>query len=133
MKPRGSLTIPTSGRFYGKKLNLVVLSQLVGFFNSLLCLLLSVGERLLTQPPTGRSNTSPEPTTNSQEPTAQKKESPDRYRTYLRTLQWERRLPTLPILLSTIGAIGLNCSVRNGKRWIPNAITTLMGDIRRLI
>ena len=62
-----------------------------------------------------------------QQPTAKKKESPDRYRTYLRTLQWERRLPTLPILLSTIGAIGLNCSVRNGKRWIPNAITTLMG------
>ena len=25
---------------------------------------------------------------------------------------------------STIGAIGLNFSVRNGKRWIPNAITT---------
>ena len=69
---------------------------------------------------------------NSQEQRAKsqqhkKRESPDRYRTYLRTLQWERRLPTLPILLSTIGAIGLNCSVRNGKRWIPNAITTLMG------
>ena len=26
---------------------------------------------------------------------------------------------------STIGAIGLNFSVRNGKRWIPNATTTL--------
>ena len=25
---------------------------------------------------------------------------------------------------STIGAIGLNFSVRNGKRWIPNAIAT---------
>ena len=25
---------------------------------------------------------------------------------------------------STIGAIGLNCSVRNGKRWNPDAITT---------
>ena len=27
---------------------------------------------------------------------------------------------------STIGAIGLNFSVRNGKRWIPNAITALI-------
>ena len=36
MKLKGSLTTPTCGRFYGKKLNLVVLSQLVGFFNSLL-------------------------------------------------------------------------------------------------
>ena len=30
---------------------------------------------------------------------------------------------------STIGAIGLNFSVRNGKRWIPNAITTLIFSI----
>ena len=37
MKLKGSLTTPTCGRFYGKKLNLVVLSQLVGFFNSLCC------------------------------------------------------------------------------------------------
>ena len=36
MKLKGSLTTPTCGRFYGKKLNLVVLSQLVGFFNSLI-------------------------------------------------------------------------------------------------
>ena len=36
MKLKGSLTTPTCGRFYGKKLNLVVLSQLVGFFNSLM-------------------------------------------------------------------------------------------------
>ncbi len=28
------------------------------------------------------------------------------------------------IVCSTIGAIGLNFSVRNGKRWNPNAITT---------
>ena len=28
---------------------------------------------------------------------------------------------------STIGAGGLNFSVRNGKRWIPAAITTCMG------
>ena len=30
--------------------------------------------------------------------------------------------PTL--LCSTIGAVGLNFSVRNGKRWGPNAIAT---------
>ena len=36
-----------------------------------------------------------------------------------------RRLPTLPHLrCSTIGVDGLNCSVRNGKRWDPIAITT---------
>ena len=29
-------------------------------------------------------------------------------------------------LRSTIGVIGLNCSVRDGKRWIPNAIATLI-------
>ena len=34
------------------------------------------------------------------------------------------RLPTLPLLRSTIGTIGLNFSVRNGKRWNPNVITT---------
>ena len=38
----------------------------------------------------------------------------------------KRRLPTLPLLRSTIGVIGLNFSVRDGKRWNPNAITTLM-------
>ena len=30
------------------------------------------------------------------------------------------------MICSTIGAIGLNFSVRNGKRWIPDAITTLI-------
>ena len=29
-------------------------------------------------------------------------------------------------LRSTIGVIGLNCSVRNGKRWNPDAIATLI-------
>ena len=29
------------------------------------------------------------------------------------------------LMCSTIGAIGLNFSVRNGKRWIPNATATL--------
>ncbi len=35
----------------------------------------------------------------------------------------KRRRPTLP-QCSTIGAIGLNFSVRKGKRWNPYAITT---------
>ena len=35
-----------------------------------------------------------------------------------------RRRPTLPPVGSTIGAKGLNFSVRNGKRWIPFAIDT---------
>ena len=41
----------------------------------------------------------------SQQLTANSKkerESSDRYHTYLRTLQWERRLPTLPILLLSL-------------------------------
>ena len=38
----------------------------------------------------------------------------------------KRQLPTLPLLRSTIGVTGLNFSVRNGKRWIPHAITTLI-------
>ena len=38
----------------------------------------------------------------------------------------KRRLPTLPLLRSTIGVTRLNFSVRNGKRWIPRAIATLM-------
>ena len=40
-------------------------------------------------------------------------------------LSLKRRLPTLPLLRSTIGVTRLNFSVRNGKRWIPRAITTL--------
>ena len=36
----------------------------------------------------------------------------------------KRRLPTLPLLRSTIGVTGLNFSVRNGKRWNPGAIAT---------
>src|SRR5690554_5659144 len=36
----------------------------------------------------------------------------------------DRRRPTLPLLRSTIGAAGLNFSVRNGKRWDPCAVTT---------
>ena len=36
----------------------------------------------------------------------------------------KRRLPTLPLLRSTIGVTRLNFSVRNGKRWNPRAITT---------
>ena len=32
-------------------------------------------------------------------------------------------------LRSTIGAVGLNFSVRNGKRWNTNAIATIIADI----
>ena len=39
-------------------------------------------------------------------------------------LSKKRRLPTLPRVCSTIGAGGLNFSVRNGKRWNPATITT---------
>ena len=37
----------------------------------------------------------------------------------------ERQRPTLPLLRSTIGANGLNFSVRDGKRWNPIAIITI--------
>ena len=40
------------------------------------------------------------------------------------SLAEKRRLPTLPRVCSTIGAGGLNFSVRNGKRWNPATITT---------
>ena len=43
-----------------------------------------------------------------------------------KTLLIKRQLPTLPLLRSTIGVIRLNFSVRNGKRWNPNAIATLI-------
>ena len=39
--------------------------------------------------------------------------------------QQKWRLPTLPRVCSTIGASGLNFSVRDGKRWDPAAITAL--------
>ena len=41
-------------------------------------------------------------------------------------LKKRRRLPTLPRVCSTIGAGGLNFSVRNGKRWNPAAIAALV-------
>lgn len=41
-------------------------------------------------------------------------------------LKIKRRRPTLPLLRSTIGATRLNFSVRDGKRWDPCAITTLI-------
>ena len=47
----------------------------------------------------------------------------------LHSLALKRRLSTLPLLRSTIDVVGLNFSVRNGKRWIPNAITTLISFI----
>src|SRR5690554_5257609 len=43
---------------------------------------------------------------------------------FLRMSFKDRRRPTLPLLRSTIGAAGLNFSVRNGKRWDPCAVTT---------
>ena len=36
-------------------------------------------------------------------------------------------------LRSTIGAAGLNFSVRNGKRWNPGAYATLMRDMTELL
>ena len=39
-------------------------------------------------------------------------------------LSKKRRLPTLPLLRSTIGVTELNFSVRNGKRWNLSAIVT---------
>ena len=39
-------------------------------------------------------------------------------------LHQKRRLPTLPLLRSTIGVTELNFSVRNGKRWNLSAIVT---------
>ena len=56
-----------------------------------------------------------------------KKEFPKLLRSRkLSLLMKKRRLPTLPRVCSTIGAGGLNCSVRNGKRWDPATIATLM-------
>ena len=56
-----------------------------------------------------------------------KKEFPNFYaQETLSLLMKKRRLPTLPRVCSTIGAGGLNCSVRNGKRWDPATIATLM-------
>ena len=45
---------------------------------------------------------------------------------YLEASLLKRRLPTLPLLRSTIGVTKLNFSVRNGKRWNLRAIVTLM-------
>ena len=42
----------------------------------------------------------------------------------LSSKSWRR--PTLPRICSTIGADGLNFSVRNGKRWNPDAIATII-------
>ena len=41
-------------------------------------------------------------------------------------LSVKRRLPTLPLVRSTIGVAKLNFSVRNGKRWNLRAIVTLI-------
>ena len=52
-----------------------------------------------------------------------KQKSPSRFLSKGFSLK-KRRLPTLPRVCSTIGAGGLNFSVRNGKRWNPATITT---------
>ena len=44
----------------------------------------------------------------------------------LRCILKSWRRPTLPRVCSTIGADGLNFSVRNGKRWNPDAITAII-------
>ena len=56
----------------------------------------------------------------------QKKSFPNFYAQETLSVKEKRRLPTLPRVCSTIGAGGLNCSVRNGKRWDPATIATLM-------
>ena len=56
-------------------------------------------------------------------PTVQTQQSPESLSSLEACLvKWRR--PTLPRVCSTIGAVGLNFSVRNGKRWNPVAITT---------
>ena len=55
-----------------------------------------------------------------------KKSFPNFYAQETLSVKEKRRLPTLPRVCSTIGAGGLNCSVRNGKRWDPATIATLM-------
>jgi hypothetical protein len=40
------------------------------------------------------------------------------------SVMWSWQRPTLPPYGSTIGAMELNFSVRNGKRWSLHAITT---------
>ena len=55
-----------------------------------------------------------------------KESFPNFYAQETLSVKEKRRLPTLPRVCSTIGAGGLNCSVRNGKRWDPATIATLM-------
>lgn len=51
---------------------------------------------------------------------------------YLVNLRTTWRKPTLP-LCSTIGVGMLNFSVRNGKRWSPHAIATLVSSPQVLL
>ena len=47
-------------------------------------------------------------------------------RTYVQSFQVKVAMTYSPTnICSTIGAVGLNFSVRDGKRWIPNAIDRL--------
>ena len=62
-------------------------------------------------------------------PTVQTQQSPESLSSLEACLvKWRR--PTLPRVCSTIGACGLNCSVRDGKRWIPAAITAVVYQLR---
>ena len=53
---------------------------------------------------------------------SKRNKAPSLFRVSRLVVKWRR--PTLPRVCSTIGAVGLNFSVRNGKRWNPVAITT---------
>ena len=55
-------------------------------------------------------------------PPSKRNKAPSLFRVSRLVVKWRR--PTLPRVCSTIGAVGLNFSVRNGKRWNPVAITT---------
>ena len=57
------------------------------------------------------------PTTIDQEKPEKKAKKKPRYISKACNKIWRR--PTLPLLRSTIGASGLNFSVRYGKRWTP--------------
>ena len=62
------------------------------------------------------------PLTTVQTPPSKRNKAPSLFRVSRLVVKWRR--PTLPRVCSTIGAVGLNFSVRNGKRWNPVAITT---------
>ena len=64
----------------------------------------------------------PHPFTTIPSLSSKRNKAPSLFRVSRLVVKWRR--PTLPRVCSTIGAVGLNFSVRNGKRWNPVAITT---------